>query len=204
MPDNNQLIITIGREYGSLGHMIADKVGEELDIPVLDRAFFYQMAENHGIDPDFLKTYDEKRRNIFLTRTRRGHSNSMEDIVANMIFDYIRELAATGESLIIVGRCAQWVLRDYKNLVRVFISADEDVKVQRIMKHEDVDEKTAADIVKKNDKKRAKYYEFYTGYEWKDADNYDLMLNSAKVGVDGSAKLIIDFVDTWKKENLVD
>ncbi len=197
MADNKQLIITMSREYGSLGHLIADKLGEELGMPVLDRAFFFKMAENHGVDPAFIHAYDEKRRNLFTTRTRRGHSNSMEDIVADMIASYIRELAESGESFIIVGRCAQWVLRDYDNLIRVFVAADFDTKVERIMEHENVGKEEAEKIVLKNDKKRAKYFEYYTGLTWKDADNYDIMIDSAKIGVDGSAKIIRDFVDVW-------
>lgn len=197
MADNNQLIITISREYGSLGHLIADKLGEELGMPVLDRAFFFKMAENHGINPKFIHAYDEKKRNVLLTRTRRGHSNSMEDIVADMIAKYIRELAETGDSFIIVGRSAQWVLRDYDNLIRVFVAADFDTKVERIMEHENVEKEEAQKIVKKNDKKREKYFEYYTGLKWKDADNYDIMIDSAKIGVDGAEKIIRDFVDIW-------
>ena len=126
---DKQIIITIGREYGSLGHLIAEKVGEELELPVLDRDFFRQMSINHGVDPKFVREHDEKKRNLFITRQRRGYSNSMEDIVAEMVFDYERELAETGESLIIVGRCAEWVLRDFPNLIRIFITAAPSVRI---------------------------------------------------------------------------
>ena len=197
--DDKQIIITIGREYGSLGHMIADKVGEELGYPVLDRDFFRQMAINHSVDPKFIRDHDEKRRNPFTSSKRRGHSNSMEDIVAEMIFNYERELAETGESFIIVGRCAEWVLRDFPNLIRIFVTADDETKVQRISEMEDVDLVEAAKIVKKNDKKRGAYHEYYTGLKWGIANEYDLCINSGEIGVDGATKLILQYVEDWKE-----
>lgn len=202
--DDKQIIITIGREYGSLGHMIADKVGEELGLPVLDRSFFRQMSINHGVDPKFIRDHDEKKRNLFTSRQRRGHSNSMEDIVAEMVFDYERELAETGESLIIVGRCAEWVLRDFPNLIRIFITADDETKAQRISEMENVDLVEAAKIVKKQDKKRGAYHEYYTGLKWGVANEYDLCVNSGEIGVDGAAKLIIQYVEDWKEIHFAD
>lgn len=202
--DDKQIIITIGREYGSLGHMIADKVGEELGLPVLDRSFFRQMSINHGVDPKFIRDHDEKKRNLFTSRQRRGHSNSMEDIVAEMVFDYERELAETGESLIIVGRCAEWVLRDFPNLIRIFITADDETKAQRISEMENVDLVEAAKIVKKQDRKRGSYHEYYTGLKWGVANEYDLCVNSGEIGVDGAAKLIIQYVEDWKEIHFAD
>lgn len=202
--DDKQIIITIGREYGSLGHMIADKVGEELGLPVLDRSFFRQMSINHGVDPKFIRDHDEKKRNLFTSRQRRGHSNSMEDIVAEMVFDYERELAETGESLIIVGRCAEWVLRDFPNLIRIFITADDETKAQRISEMENVDLVEAAKIVKKQDRKRGAYHEYYTGLKWGVANEYDLCVNSGEIGVDGAAKLIIQYVEDWKEIHFAD
>lgn len=196
---DKQIIITIGREYGSLGHLIAEKVGEELELPVLDRDFFRQMSINHGVDPKFVREHDEKKRNLFITRQRRGYSNSMEDIVAEMVFDYERELAETGESLIIVGRCAEWVLRDFPNLIRIFITADDDTKAQRIAEMENVDLEEAAKIVKKKDKKRGAYHEYYTGLKWGVANEYDLCVNSSEIGVEGVAKLILQYVEDWKE-----
>lgn len=202
--NDKQIIITIGREYGSLGHMIADKVGEELGLPVLDRDFFRQMSINHGVDPKFIREHDEKRRNPFTSSKRRGHSNSMEDIVAEMVFNYERELAETGESLIIVGRCAEWVLRDFPNLIRVFVTADDETKAQRISEMEGVDLAEAAKIVKKKDKKRGAYHEYYTGLKWGVANEYDLCVNSGEIGVDGAAKLILQYVEDWKEINFTE
>ena len=159
MADNKgQIIITIGREYGSLGHLIADKAGKKLGLPVLDKALLHKMAENHGFDPRFIKDYDEKKRNPFTSRSINGHTNSIEDVLAEMVFKYERDLADTGESFIIVGRCAEEVLKDRPGLIRVFITGDYDTKLTHLVKDRGFTEREAADLMKKMDNKRRSYF----------------------------------------------
>ena len=102
---SKQLIISIGREYGSGGHEIAMKIAEKYGLPLYDHSILDQIAKDRGLDVKVLEEYDEKKRNMFLTRTVRGMTNSPEHSVANLQFDFLRDKAAAGESFVVVGRC---------------------------------------------------------------------------------------------------
>lgn len=202
--DNGQIIITIGREYGSLGHLIADKAGKKLGLPVLDKAILHKMAENHGFDPRFIKDYDEKKRNPFTSRSIKGNTNSIEDVLAEMVFKYERDLADTGESFIIVGRCAEEVLKDRPGLIRVFITGDYDTKLTHLVKDRGFTEREAADLMKKMDKKRCAYHNYHSSNKWGEASGYDLVINSSELGIDNSAELICKYVELWKNKDILE
>lgn len=205
MADNKgQIIITIGREYGSLGHLIADKAGKKLGLPVLDKALLHKMAENHGFDPRFIKDYDEKKRNPFTSRSINGHTNSIEDVLAEMVFKYERDLADTGESFIIVGRCAEEVLKDRPGLIRVFITGDYDTKLTHLVKDRGFTEREAADLMKKMDNKRRSYHNYHSSTKWGEASGYDLVINSSALGIDNSAELICKYVELWKNKDILE
>lgn len=202
--DNGQIIITIGREYGSLGHLIADKAGKKLGLPVLDKAILHKMAENHGFDPRFIKDYDEKKRNPFTSRSIKGNTNSIEDVLAEMVFKYERDLADTGESFIIVGRCAEEVLKDRPGLIRVFITGDYDTKLTHLVRDRGFTEREAADLMKKMDKKRRAYHNYHSSTKWGEASGYDLVINSSELGIDNSAELICKYVELWKNKDILE
>lgn len=202
--DNGQIIITIGREYGSLGHLIADKAGKKLGLPVLDKAILHKMAENHGFDPRFIKDYDEKKRNPFTSRSIKGNTNSIEDVLAEMVFKYERDLADTGESFIIVGRCAEEVLKDRPGLIRVFITGDYDTKLTHLVRDRGFTEREAADLMKKMDKKRRAYHNYHSTTKWGEASGYDLVINSSELGIDNSAELICKYVELWKNKDILE
>lgn len=202
--DNSQIIITIGREYGSLGHLIADKAGKKLGLPVLDKAILHKMAENHGFDPRFIKDYDEKKRNPFTSRSIKGNTNSIEDVLAEMVFKYERDLADTGESFIIVGRCAEEVLKDRPGLIRVFITGDYDTKLTHLVRDRGFTEREAADLMKKMDKKRRAYHNYHSSTKWGEASGYDLVINSSELGIDNSAELICKYVELWKNKDILE
>ena len=111
-----QLIISIGREFGSSGHEIAEIIAKDLNLPLYDRSLLENIAEEKGFSLDTLQQYDEKRKNVFISRSVRGYSNSIPDAIAQVQFDYIREKAASGESFVVVGRCAEVVLKDNPDL----------------------------------------------------------------------------------------
>lgn len=202
--DNGQIIITIGREYGSLGHLIADKAGKKLGLPVLDKTILHKMAENHGFDPRFIKDYDEKKRNPFTSRSIKGNTNSIEDVLAEMVFKYERDLADTGESFIIVGRCAEEVLKDRPGLIRVFITGDYDTKLTHLVKDRGFTEREAADLMKKMDKKRRAYHNYHSSNKWGEASGYDLVINSSELGIENSAELICKYVELWKNKDILE
>ena len=124
-------LVTISREYGSGGHEIASRLAEKFDIPLYDRNMLDQMAERNGIDAEDLHKHEELKRQG-LTRTVRGHSSSVQDTIAKLQFDFIREKAESGESFVVVGRCAENVLRDNPALISLFIRGDEAAKTERI------------------------------------------------------------------------
>ena len=149
------------------------------------------------MSPDALhafKKYDEKRRRPFVSRSVNGYTNSLEDIITEKVHDYERKLAESGKNFVLVGRCGNEVLIDEPGLISVYIYADEDKKVKHIMKSRNKDEKEARREIKSVDKHRRDYYEHYTGKEWKDFRNYDLVLNSSKLGLDGTVEIIKNFV----------
>lgn len=126
---SKQMIISISREYGSGGHEIAKKLSERLGVSFYDRNMLDDIAKYMNVDVDNLHKYDEKRKKPIISRTVRGHSNSPEEIIAEIQFNYLRNKAETGESFVVVGRCAEQVLHDYPGMIPIFILGDEDEKV---------------------------------------------------------------------------
>ena len=194
---DDQIIISINREHGSLGHEVAVRLADSLGYDLYDRDILTQLAEDSNMSPDALhafKKYDEKRRRPFVSRSVNGYTNSLEDIITEKVHDYERKLAESGKNFVLVGRCGNEVLIDEPGLISVYIYADEDKKVKHIMKSRNKDEKEARREIKSVDKHRRDYYEHYTGKEWKDFRNYDLVLNSSKLGLDGTVEIIKNFV----------
>ena len=121
----NQIIISIGREYGSAGHKIAEKLAKKLDIPLYDRNILEEVSHTKEVDVSHYEQFDEKPRNFFLSRTVKGHSNSPEENVAELQFALLKSKAADGDSFVVVGRCADYVLRDFPGLVSIFGHSEE-------------------------------------------------------------------------------
>lgn len=189
-----QFIISIGREFGSAGHEIAEKVAKDLNIALYDRKLLDEVAQKHGMDPKELEKYDETPRNTFLSRKVKGHSNSIQEAVAELQFNYMKEKAALGESFVIVGRCAEIVLADFEELISIFILGDKDTKVQRVMEKYNLTKEQAITKMIRHDKKRKAYHNAYSTYHWGDSRGYDLSINSSKLGIDGTVKMIEAYV----------
>ena len=197
-------IITIGREFGSYGLEIGKKVAEALDLKLYDKDMLKRAAKESGLCEELFETHDEKPTNSFLYSLvmdtySLGYSTSgYADMPLNhkvflAQFDTIKKIAAEGPC-VIVGRCADYALEDFDNVVSIFIHADLDKRISRISKLENMTPSKAKDMIVKNDKKRASYYNYYTNKEWGEAKSYDLCLNSSKLGVDGTVKAILEFV----------
>lgn len=188
-------IITIGREYGSGGRFIAQKVAKELGLAYYDDNILQRAAEESGISEDVFKNFDEKKDNFFGgTLGMYSYDVSLGQKVILAQFDAIKKISET-ESCVIVGRCADYVLADYENLVTIFICAPLEDKINRAVKYYNIDGKKAANIINKKNKKRKSYYDFYTDREWGLASNYDLCINS-KIGIDESVSAIVNYVKT--------
>ena len=184
-----QILITIGREYGSGGHDLAVLLSQRLGIRMLDRELIDELWKNDPEMQRLAQEYDERPVNRILSRKVNEFDNSIPHNVAQRQFDMIRQIADSGESAIFVGRCADYVLRERKDLLSVFIHAPLSFRAQRAQK---VYEKTASnieDFVKKKDKKRAAFYNYFSQNKWGDARHYHLAISSV-YGVDFAVEVL--------------
>ncbi len=187
-------IITIGREYGSGGRFIGQKLAEKLGIKFYDQDLINKAAEESGLSMAVFKNFDEKRDSIFASTTSMySYDISLGQRVFLAQFDTIKKIAEESESCVIVGRCADYVLRDNPNLVSVFICAPVEDKIERAIKYYGVNPAKAPNIIIKMDKKRKSYYNFYTDREWGKARTYDICINS-KIGIDESVNAIVAYI----------
>ena len=202
-------VITIGRQYGSGGRFVAKKLAEKLGIPYYDKELLTLAAKESGICEEMFEDHDEKptRSLLFSLVTglqMRGDAGSVYmDMPLNhkifmAQFDTIRNIAAKGPC-VIVGRCADYVLRDEKNVVSVFVKADMEDRKARAAKYYNVDPTKAEDVIRKADKQRASYYDYYATATWGAVDNYDLCVDTSAVGVDGAVDVIAQFVELQEK-----
>lgn len=193
---NKQMIISIGREYGANGHYIADKLAEKYSLPVYDSHMIEYIAKEKNLDLSNLKKYDEKMKNKLFSRTVDGHSSSPEDAIAEMQFDFLREKAAAGESFVVVGRCANSVLKDNPNLISIFVTGDMEVKAKRISALFNVTIKEAEAMIIKNNRKRKQYHNHYSKEKWGDSRYYELTINTSKIGVEKAFEIVDAYVQS--------
>ena len=159
---DKQVIITIGREYGSGGHVIAQDIAKRFNVPYYNRNLIEEVAKQNNFDTDNIKDYDESPRKYLFSRTVQGYSNSPEEILAGLQFDFIKEKAASGESFVIVGRCADYVLKDMDCVASFFIVADNEAKLQRTMETKQLSQRDAEATIKRHDPNRKTYYKDHT------------------------------------------
>lgn len=192
------IIITIGRQFGCGGKRIAEALGSKLGIPVYDHELIIKAAQESGFSAEFFARSDEKKRFFSLTSIFAGSYNTeTENYMSDKgLFkiqcETIRNIADQG-SAIIVGRCSDYVLRDRRNTLNVFLTSPLEDRVKRVAETEGVSLEKAEEIVEKQDKNRAEYYNYYTFGNWGVASNYDLCIDSSIAGIEGTADLIIEF-----------
>jgi hypothetical protein len=197
-------VITIARGFGSGGKQIGLKIAGDLDIKLMDKELLELASIESGISEELFALADEKlnRRLLMQVPDREHYGNVLrpEDrkFVSDMnLFNYqvkiLRMLAQT-ESFIVMGKAANYVLRDLPNVVSVQVQAPFDSCVKAIMERSAMDEAQAGRAVRRTDKYRSEYHSYYTGQKWTDGVNYDLCLNSARIGWDGCAELIKECV----------
>ena len=191
---SGQLIITVSRQFGSGGHEIARLLASRFDLPLYEANILRQIAQSRGLDADRLERYDEAPKSRLFYRTVNGFNNSPEDSVARMQFQYLRERAAAGESFVVVGRCAEEVLQDFPGLITFFVQADLTFRLERTMKAGDISRQAALALIRRTDRSRKAYHNQFCKGRWGDAANYDLCINSARLGIHGSARLIETYI----------
>jgi len=201
-------VITIGRQFGSGGREIGEKLSKAYGINYYDRELLARAAKESGFCEEILQNHDERPTNSFLynlvidTYSFGYNSSAFVDMpISQKVFlaqfDTIKKVAEEGPC-VIVGRCADYALDGRDNVINLFIYADEDFKIRRVMDIYDLDENKARDMINKKDKQRQSYYNYYTNRKWGKADTYDLCINSAVLGIDGSVKLIKQFVEDFE------
>ena len=203
---DKKLIITIGRQYGSGGRIIGQKLSKDLNIPCYDKELLTIAAKESGFSEEIFKTVDEKPTGSFLYSLVAGTYGT--NYVSNHLplnhklflaqFDAIRSIADKG-SCVIVGRCADYALADYNvNCINIFIHADLQHRVERAINEYGISPEKAEETVQKNDKQRASYYNFYSDKKWGAVDHYDITLDSGKLGIDNTVEMIKQFISLYQ------
>ncbi|MBQ2696177.1 MAG: cytidylate kinase-like family protein [Clostridia bacterium] len=197
-------VITIGRQFGSGGHEIATAVAEALSIPYYDKEIIVEAAKKTGLDENLFKNAEERTMSSFLYSVALG-AYSPASNVTGMPFMNLNETIFRAQSKVIsdfaekgscvfVGRCADHILKDHPACCRIFVYANLKDRIDRIQKLYKLSAGDAEDLINKTDKKRASFYSYYTGQKWHNLQNYDLCLNSAKLGIAGSVEAILAYI----------
>ena len=192
-------IITITRQYGSGGREIGERLAQSLGLEFYDNRLLEVAAKDSGIHKNHFEENDEKRTNSFLYLLSTTYGQGGIPFDDTLFFAQLNAIqkVASEHACAIIGRCADYALRDFNNVVNLFISAPFEQRVKRAIEVYGIDEKHAADYVKRIDKQRTSYYNYYTDKRWGQPQNYELCLDSSVLGIDGSVKLIEDFVKMY-------
>lgn len=199
-------IITITRQFGSGGHDIGKSLADRLGIPFYDKELISLAAKESGICPEVFEAVDEKATNsllyslsVGLYNFNSGFSSSINETPVNdrlyiLQHRIIKELADK-ENFVVVGRCADYILKEKSNVVNVFVYADLEKRVNRAIERNDIEIDRAKQAVIKADKNRANYYSFYSGKKWGQPENYDLCINSTNISTEQAVDLILSYLD---------
>ena len=199
-----QFVVTIGRQPGSGGKEVAEVLARELGVKVYDKALLQEAAQASGFDASLFEKADECESTSLFGGIFSIHGSISEYITGGSCIDNDRLFEiqseticdiAQSESCIIVGRCAEYVLRDHPAMLSIFLTADHADRVQRIMRGENLDHDAAVEFIEKNDKKRRSYHDYYATTLWGDAASYDVCINTSRLGIDGTVELIRHLVE---------
>ncbi|MGN0602086.1 MAG: AAA family ATPase [Oscillospiraceae bacterium] len=198
-------IITISREFGSGGREIGKRLADDLGIPFYDKELLEIASKESGICQEFFESNDESYTSSFLFSlvmgnypvTADGRINPEMPLNHRLFlaqFDTIKKIAEDGPC-VIVGRCADYILRENKNVINFFVMGNMSEKKKRILERYDIEKNKVEDFIRKTDKRRSHYYNYYTDMKWGEAKNYDLCINSSKTGIDGAVKLMKSYIE---------
>lgn len=202
MNENNHIIICVGRQVGSGGHDIARMLAMDFNAKYYDRELLNLAAKESGFSEKFFEQHDERRgimRSLLNLRVAPMHDNNIyennfsQESLFKFQSDAIMKAADEG-SCVFVGRCADYVLRERKDVVNVFISASMDFRIQQIMAKRKIDHPAARKFIEQHETTRASFYNYYTGKKWGAAESYDLCIDASVLGIQATEKLIADYV----------
>lgn len=203
------LIITIGREFGSNGTKIGKIISEKLEIPFYDKEIIAISAKESGYDEELFNNVDEKHTTSFLFSVAMGifsysskaenmENSSFSDKLFSIQKKVIGDIAENGDC-VIIGRCSDFILKDNNDVTSVFICSDFNNRIKTISERNGLSENKAKDLIIKTDKKRASYYNYYTGKKWGSRESYDFIINSDSLGLDKTADFIISLAKSKQK-----
>lgn len=195
-------VITISRQFGSGGHEVGEKLARQLDVPFYDKALIAMAAKQSGLSEEVFANADEKATSSLLYSMVMGsysfgarvpgiNEMPINDKLFIIQSDIIKKAAADGPC-VIIGRCADYILREHENCLNVFVHASKEERVRRSIAKKDCEERKAADFVTKKDKQRANYYNFYSNKRWDDLQNYDITLDTSRFTVDEAVDILMD------------
>lgn len=196
-------IITITRQYGSGGREIGEKLAKRLGVEFFDNKLLDVAAKDSGIHKTHFEESDERRTNsfLYLLSTTYGQGGvPFDDALFFAQLNAIQKIA-TRESCVIIGRCADYALRDFKNVLNIYITAPLEDRIKRAINAYGIAEKHAPKYVERMDKQRMSYYNYYTDKRWGTAENFEICLDSSALGIDGSVDLLEDFVKKYFKND---
>ena len=203
-------IITIGRQFGSNGHLVGQKLADHYGIKCYDKELISHVASNSGFCQEMIEQHDERPTNSFLynlvmdTYSFGYNASSFVDMpISQKVFlaqfDTIKKVAEEGPC-VFIGRCADSALSERDDVINLFIHADERYRIKEIMhRYPDItSEQKARDFMNKKDKQRQSYYNYYSSHKWGRSDTYDASINTGLLGVDGTVKLIIQMIEDYE------
>ena len=201
---NDKFVINVGRQLGSGGRQIGEKLASQFGISFYDKELINLASKESGLGKEFFENADEKKSHSLIggllgLRTNISNEVYVNNYLSNETFfkiqsDIIRELAAE-KSCVFVGRCADYILRDHPRCINVFITADADDRVKRVARDQQLTVEKAQDVIEKTDKKRSEYYNYFSNKTWGVAGSYHLCINSSVLGIDETVAFIRRFVD---------
>lgn len=200
--ENKKIIINVGRQLGSGGRVIAKMLADDFGCGFYDRELLNLAAKESGFREELFEQNDEHKgffRSLFHTLSPHVSETSFynNDMSQEGLFkfqsDAIRKAADSG-SCVFVGRCADYVLRDYENIFNIFITADTEYRIRQVMERKGCDEAKARKIINSGDSERASYYNYYTGKKWGSSESYDLCINTCILGLERTEKYIAQII----------
>lgn len=199
---NNNLIISVGRQLGSGGRIVAKMLADEFGCKFYDREVLNLAAKESGFSEEFFEKNDERKGFLdqifhmhvpFISDSSFYDNGLSQENLFRLQSDAIRK-AATESPCVFVGRCADYVLREHKNMVTVFVTADIDERITNVCHRRNCSPDEARKLIESREDTRSSYYNYYTGKRWGDSSSYDLCVNSSLLGLEGTKEFIADFV----------
>ena len=197
------MVITVGRQYGSGGREIGTMLAKQLGIAYYDDMLLKEAAEESGLCEELFRSFDERPKSFLYSIAMDPYSFSMNHVTPKgsieqqvylATYDTIKKLADKGPC-VLIGRCADYILKNRPDVVRVFVHADPEFCVEQAMKVDSLPENEVRKKISEIDDYRARYYKHHTGHDWYDARNYDLSINSGVLGFEGAVEEIVRYME---------